>query len=114
MADKSPDSKDRLQWKWLKGTATSVADFGAPLTATDYGRDHHPRCFTIWMAGGGVRPGLTGLTQVYASRDICRTSKFRLDRLYLKRAGFCLDVRLILLSFWITGCGQWENRNRRG
>ncbi|HXP59576.1 MAG TPA: DUF1501 domain-containing protein [Dongiaceae bacterium] len=28
------------------------------LTSTDYGRDHHPRCFTIWMAGGGVRPGL--------------------------------------------------------
>jgi uncharacterized protein (DUF1501 family) len=27
------------------------------LTATDYGRDHHPRCFTIWMAGGGVRAG---------------------------------------------------------
>ncbi len=27
------------------------------LTATDYGRDHHPRCFTIWMAGAGVRPG---------------------------------------------------------
>jgi Protein of unknown function (DUF1501) len=29
------------------------------LTADDYGRDHHPRCFTIWMAGGGVKPGLT-------------------------------------------------------
>jgi hypothetical protein len=29
------------------------------LTASDYGRDHHPRCFTIWMAGGGVKPGLT-------------------------------------------------------
>ncbi|PQO26801.1 DUF1501 domain-containing protein [Blastopirellula marina] len=28
------------------------------LTADDYGRDHHPRCFTIWMAGGGVRPGI--------------------------------------------------------
>jgi uncharacterized protein (DUF1501 family) len=27
------------------------------LTATDYGRDHHPRCFSMWMAGGGVRPG---------------------------------------------------------
>jgi hypothetical protein len=27
------------------------------LTATNYGRDHHPRCYTIWMAGGGVRPG---------------------------------------------------------
>ena len=29
------------------------------LTANDYGRDHHPRCFTIWMAGGGVKPGIT-------------------------------------------------------
>jgi hypothetical protein len=28
------------------------------LTADDYGRDHHPRCFTIWMAGGGAKPGL--------------------------------------------------------
>jgi hypothetical protein len=29
------------------------------LTATNYGRDHHPRCFTMWMAGGGVKPGIT-------------------------------------------------------
>jgi hypothetical protein len=29
------------------------------LTATDYGRDHHPRCFTMWLAGGGIRPGVT-------------------------------------------------------
>jgi hypothetical protein len=29
------------------------------LTPTDYGRDHHPRCFTVWMAGGGIRPGLS-------------------------------------------------------
>jgi hypothetical protein len=28
------------------------------LTEQDYGRDHHPRCFTIWMAGGGVKPGI--------------------------------------------------------
>jgi hypothetical protein len=28
------------------------------LTRDDYGRDHHPRCFSVWMAGGGVRPGL--------------------------------------------------------
>ena len=27
------------------------------LTKTDYGRDHHPRCFTMWMAGGGIKPG---------------------------------------------------------
>ena len=29
------------------------------LTATNYGRDHHPRCFTIWMAGGGTKSGIT-------------------------------------------------------
>jgi lipopolysaccharide/colanic/teichoic acid biosynthesis glycosyltransferase len=60
-----------------------------------------------------VRPGLTGLTQVYAPRDISRTSKFRLDRVYLERASFWLDLKLILLSFWITGRGEWEKRNRR-
>ena len=60
-----------------------------------------------------VRPGLTGLTQVYASRDISRTSKFRLDQVYLKRAGFWLDLKLILLSFWITGRRDWEKRHRR-
>jgi hypothetical protein len=34
------------------------------LTKDNYGRDHHPRCFSIWMAGGGVKPGL-----VYGDTD---------------------------------------------
>lgn len=29
------------------------------LTATNYGRDHHPRCFTVWLTGGGIRRGVT-------------------------------------------------------
>ena len=29
------------------------------LSRTDYGRDHHPRCFTAWMAGGGIKGGIT-------------------------------------------------------
>jgi hypothetical protein len=29
------------------------------LTQQNYGRDHHPRCFTVWLAGGGIRPGVT-------------------------------------------------------
>ena len=29
------------------------------LTADDYGRDHHPRCFTVWLAGGGIKPGMS-------------------------------------------------------
>ncbi len=29
------------------------------LTADNYGRDHHPRCFTMWMAGAGIKPGMS-------------------------------------------------------
>ncbi|MEI7658284.1 MAG: DUF1501 domain-containing protein [Phycisphaerae bacterium] len=29
------------------------------LSETNYGRDHHPRCFSIWLAGGGIKPGIT-------------------------------------------------------
>src|ERR1700737_3624512 len=37
------------------------------LTAANYGRDHHPRCFSIWMAGGGIQRGLTiGKTDDYS------------------------------------------------
>jgi hypothetical protein len=35
-----------------------------PLTRANYGRDHHPKCFTVWMAGGGIRPGV-----VYGETD---------------------------------------------
>jgi uncharacterized protein DUF1501 len=34
------------------------------LTQTDYGRDHHPKCFSIWMAGAGIKGGL-----VYGETD---------------------------------------------
>jgi len=60
-----------------------------------------------------VRPGLTGVAQVYAPRDISRRSKFRYDRLYIQRRSFGLDVRLILLSFWISFRGTWESRDRK-
>jgi hypothetical protein len=37
------------------------------LTPEDYGRDHHPRCFTMWMAGAGIKPGLLyGATDDYS------------------------------------------------
>jgi lipopolysaccharide/colanic/teichoic acid biosynthesis glycosyltransferase len=58
-----------------------------------------------------VRPGLTGIAQVYAPRDIRRRNKFRYDRLYIARQSLWLDVRLIALSFWITFCGRWETRD---
>ncbi len=60
-----------------------------------------------------VRPGLTGIAQVYARRDIPRHQKFRYDRLYVRRRSWLLDVRLILLSFWISVHGTWEARGKK-
>jgi lipopolysaccharide/colanic/teichoic acid biosynthesis glycosyltransferase len=60
-----------------------------------------------------VRPGLTGLAQIYAARDVPRRHKFKYDRVYVRRQSFSLDVRLILLSFWITFRGRWERRDRK-
>ena len=60
-----------------------------------------------------VRPGLTGLAQIYARRDLPRRHKFRYDRVYVRRRSWWLDVRLILLSFWISLLGTWEVRGRK-
>ena len=60
-----------------------------------------------------VQPGLTGIAQIYAARDISRRRKFRYDALYIRRRSLWLDVRLILLSFWISFRGTWESRGRK-
>jgi lipopolysaccharide/colanic/teichoic acid biosynthesis glycosyltransferase len=60
-----------------------------------------------------VRPGLTGIAQIYAPRDVPRRQKFRYDRLYVRRQSMLLDLRLILLSFWISFRGTWESRGRK-
>ena len=60
-----------------------------------------------------VRPGLTGLAQIYAPRDVPRRQKFRYDRLYARKRSAWLDLRLILVSFWISFRGTWEVRGRK-
>jgi lipopolysaccharide/colanic/teichoic acid biosynthesis glycosyltransferase len=60
-----------------------------------------------------VPPGLTGIAQIFAPRDVTRRQKFRFDRLYIERQSLLLDVRLILLSFWISLRGTWETREKK-
>jgi lipopolysaccharide/colanic/teichoic acid biosynthesis glycosyltransferase len=55
-----------------------------------------------------VRPGLTGLAQVYAARDATRPQKFALDCEYVRARSFALDLELIARSVWITCRGAWE------
>lgn len=61
----------------------------------------------------GVRPGLTGMAQIYAPRDVPRKHKFRYDLIYVQNQSFRLDLKLILLSFWITFRGKWEHRGKK-
>lgn len=60
-----------------------------------------------------VRPGLTGMAQIYAPRDVPRKHKFRYDLIYVQNQSLLLDLKLIVLSFWITFRGRWEHRGKK-
>ena len=57
-----------------------------------------------------ITPGLTGLAQLYHSRDIPREEKFHYDLQYIKQRSLLLDLKLIALSFLVTFTAKWETR----
>lgn len=59
-----------------------------------------------------VRPGLTGLAQVRAPRDLPHRQKFRYDLLYVRKRTLGLDLRLIARSVWISLRGKWPEVGR--
>jgi hypothetical protein len=71
------------------------------LTASDYGRDHHPRCFTVWLAGGGIKPGVShGATDDYCYnivRDPVHVHDLHATILY------CLGIDHLRLTFKFQG-----------
>jgi lipopolysaccharide/colanic/teichoic acid biosynthesis glycosyltransferase len=60
-----------------------------------------------------VRPGLTGMAQVYLPTDALRSEKFKYDLMYIEKQSFLFDLKLIFLSFWITFRGKWESRQKK-
>lgn len=60
-----------------------------------------------------VRPGLTGIAQIYLPTDALRKEKFKHDLHYIENQSFLLDLKLILLSFWITFRGKWQSREKK-
>ena len=60
-----------------------------------------------------LRPGLTGIAQIFAPRDVLREEKYRYDAIYANNQSFWLDLRLIFLSLWITLRARWEARDRK-
>jgi hypothetical protein len=71
------------------------------LTRDDYGRDHHPRCFTLWLAGGGIKAGLThGETDDYSyniTRDPVHVHDLHATLLH------CLGIEHTRLTFKFQG-----------
>ena len=55
-----------------------------------------------------IRPGLTGLAQVFASRNLPRQEKFKYDLLYVDNMSFWLDIRLIVKSILTTLKARWD------
>lgn len=60
-----------------------------------------------------VRPGLTGVAQVYGKYDTPPRNKLRYELLYVKNQSLLLDIKLIILSVWITLKGKWESRQKK-
>jgi lipopolysaccharide/colanic/teichoic acid biosynthesis glycosyltransferase len=60
-----------------------------------------------------IKPGLTGIAQVYAPKEVDHREKFQYDNMYLEKMSFWLDLKLIFLSFWITFRGKWEHRGKK-
>jgi lipopolysaccharide/colanic/teichoic acid biosynthesis glycosyltransferase len=60
-----------------------------------------------------VHPGLTGIAQIYLPTDALRKEKFKYDLSYIKNQSFLLDLKLIILSFWITFRGKWQTRQSK-
>lgn len=57
-----------------------------------------------------VPPGLTGLATIYLPKDAPPARKFEVDLRYVREWSVWLDLKLIVLSFWISFRGQWETR----
>ena len=60
-----------------------------------------------------LRPGLTGIAQIFAPRDVPRERKYRYDAVYAGSQSLWMDARLILLSLWITVRARWEARGSK-
>jgi len=68
------------------------------------------KAITGYAARTAIRPGLTGVAQIFAPRDIPRKYKFKYDLLYMRKMSFLQDLALIMISFLITLSCAWEKR----
>jgi lipopolysaccharide/colanic/teichoic acid biosynthesis glycosyltransferase len=103
-------------WNILVGDMSFVGPRALPINEVQTkgaDKDLPDEAIPGFQARLAVRPGLTGIAQIFADRDVPRRHKFRYDLFYIQRQTFWFDLRLILLSFYITFRGRWEVRGRK-
>ena len=59
-----------------------------------------------------VKPGLTGVAQIYGRYATCPRHKLMLDKIYMKSMSPCLDVKLLVLSVTLTLKAKWQELER--
>jgi lipopolysaccharide/colanic/teichoic acid biosynthesis glycosyltransferase len=100
----------------LKGDMSFVGPRALPLWIDDEKEGKKYKDITEipgFIERAKVRPGLTGISQIYAPKDATREEKFKYDVEYIDKNGFWFDLKLIILSFWITFRGAWEKRTNK-
>jgi lipopolysaccharide/colanic/teichoic acid biosynthesis glycosyltransferase len=103
-------------WNIFRGDMSFVGPRALPINeiqSSESDRDLPDEAIPGFKERLAVRPGLTGIAQIFADRDTTRARKFRYDLLYIRRRSFCLDIRLIALSFYISLLGRWEVRGNK-
>mgnify|MGYP001812940699 CR=1 FL=1 len=89
-----------------------------PLAVGETVRDRHGReipyeAMRLFHARMRSQPGLTGLAAICLAKDTPPARKFRYDLIYLKKRTFCLDLRLIALTFGVCFRFGWEKMEKK-
>lgn len=99
----------------LRGNISFVGPKPLPF---EIGNDENHLYNSVTMVPGyhirrQVKPGLTGIAQIYISKDASLREKFHYDNLYVRKMSLWIDIRLIILSFMVTFKGAWESRSKK-
>lgn len=98
----------------VKGDMSFVGPRALPMVIDDEEKIKYARLDQLpnFKARCQIKPGLTGLSQIYAPRNANREEKFKYDLEYINKMNLMLDLKLIGLSFWKTFNGAWEEYNK--
>ncbi len=103
-------------WNILKGEMSFVGPRPLPIDEIQVqgaDRELPDDAIAGFRERHSVPPGLTGIAQLFAVRDVPRRFKFRYDLFYIKHRTLWLDIRLIVLSCYVVAFGQRGTRGRK-